>query len=60
MAQKYTKNSDGVDSSDCSNQQVWEFNFFVFIQLQDLSDMLHYITEAQLEELCYQIMKMIN
>lgn len=35
-----------MGSGDCSNQQVWEFNFFVFIKLQDLSDMLHYNTVA--------------
>lgn len=61
MVQKYTsKKEDGVGSGDCSNQQVWEFNFFVFIKLQDLSDMLHYNTVAQLEEHYYPVTKMIN
>lgn len=27
----------GVGSGDCSNQQVWEFSFFIFIKLQDRS-----------------------
>lgn len=49
----YQKRGMGVGSGDCSNQQGWEFNFFIFIKLQDLFDMLHYNTVAQLEEPYY-------
>lgn len=50
----------GVGSGDCSDQQVWKLNFFVFIKLQDLFDMLHYNTVAQLEEPYYRVTKMMN
>lgn len=59
-SETHQKRGMGVGSGDCSNKQVWKFNFFVFIKLQDLFDMLHYNTVAQLEEPYYQVMKMIN
>lgn len=54
------KKGMGVGSGDCSDQQVWESNFFVFIKLQDLSDMLPYNPVAQLERPYYRVMKMKN
>ena len=59
-SETHQKRGVGVGGGDCSNQQAWKFNFFVFIKLQDLFDMLHYNTVAQLEEPYYQVMKMIN
>ena len=59
-SETHQKRGMGVGSGDCSNKQVWKFNFFVFIKHQDLFDMLHYNTVAQLEEPYYQVMKMIN
>ena len=59
-SETHQKRGVGVGSGDCSNQEVWKFNFFVFIKLQDLFDMLHYNTVAQLEEPYYQVTKMIN
>ena len=59
-SETHQKRGMGVGSGDCSNKQVWKFNFFVFIKLQDLFDMLHYNTVAQLEEPYYQVTKMIN